>query len=209
MMRRTMTRLLPAACLLALLAPPPAFANGWRAQGKPATIADSALTVTPSRDWNRLALTPGKQAEIWTLDGEALNAITFYAGIEPGKPLIREVSRKRKPLPKYRKSTLLVEVPELFEGTYRASRDLAAFALTGARPDRFLGQDGIRFTFDYIDDDNLPRRGEARAAIVDDRLYMAAFSAPRLHYYERTLADFRALTDSARLAHAPPAADAR
>jgi hypothetical protein len=174
-------------------------AHALREKGKPATVAKSTMTITPPRDWNTLSDEPGKHAETWTLDGEQLNDVTFYGGISPGEPLVREASRKRKPLPRFRAGTLLVEVPELLESTYRASKDIASFTLTGSAPNRFLGRDGIRFTFDYVDVDNLPRKGEGRAALVDGRLYMATFEAPRLHYFEKGLADFRALADSATL----------
>ncbi|MDF2496212.1 hypothetical protein [Sphingomonas sp.] len=176
-----------------------ANANSYREKGQAAKISGSILTVTPSRDWNKLGVSPGKKTETWTLDGEELNDVTFFAGIEPGKPLVREVSKKRKPLPKFTEGTLLLEVPELLEGTYRAAKDLATFTISGSQPDRFLGSDGIRFTFDYVDNDALPRRGEGRAALINGLLYMAVFDAPRLNYYDRTLSDFRTLTDSAKL----------
>jgi hypothetical protein len=173
--------------------------NALREKGKLVAIAGSSLTVTLSRDWNRLGISPGKRTELWTLDGEDLNDVTFFAGIEPGKPLVREVSKKRKPLPNFTKDTLLAEVPELLEGTYRASKDIATFTVSSAKPDRFLGHGGIRFTYDYVDEDELPRRGEAQAALINGLLYMVTFSAPRLHYYDRTLEDFHALADSAKL----------
>ncbi|WP_085810717.1 hypothetical protein [Sphingomonas sp. TZW2008] len=199
-MRAVMSRAMPTALLAAvLLMPINADANGYRQKAQPATISGSVMTVTPARDWNKLSVSAGKQTETWTLDGEELNDVTFFAGIEPGKPLVREVSKKRKPLPKFTKETLLVEVPELVEGTYRSAKDIATFAITGSKPDQFLGRDGIRFTFDYVDNDALPRRGEGRAALVNGLLYMAVFAAPRLNYYDRTAADFRALTDSAKL----------
>lgn len=112
---------------------------------------------------------------------------------------MREVSKKRKPLPKFTSNTLLVEVPELLEGTYRSSKEIATFTVSGAKPDRFLEHDGIRFTYDYVDEDALPRRGEGRAALIKGLLYMATYDAPRLHYYDRTLEDFHALTDTAKL----------
>lgn len=199
-MSATARRALPLALILAALSVPDAAgANAYRPKGQPAAISGSTLIVTPPRDWNKLSASPGKHAETWTLDGEELNDVTFFAGIEPGDPLIREVSKKRKPLPRFGKETLLVEVPELVEGTYRASRNIATFTVTSSRPDRFLGKDGIRFTFDFVDDDALPRRGEGRAALVDGRLYMAVFAAPRISYYDRGLEDFRSLADAARL----------
>ncbi len=183
---------------VALLATP-AIANGYREKGKKVAVANSPMTVTPSRDWNLLSIRPGKKAETWTLDGERLNEVTWYGGIAPGEAIIRETSRKRKPLPKVTRATLLVELPELLEATYRTERDIGTFQTTGSSPDRFLGQDGIRFTYDYVDSDNLPRRGEARAVLVGGLLYMATFDAPRQYYFDRSIADFRALTDSATL----------
>jgi hypothetical protein len=131
--------------------------------------------------------------------GERLNEITWYAGIAPDEPLIRETSRKHKPLPRLKRATLLAEIPELLEATYRTERSVADFQLTSAKPDPFLGQPGIRFTYAYVDNDHLPRRGEARATLVDGRLYLATFDAPRQHFFDRSLGDFRALTDAATL----------
>jgi hypothetical protein len=176
-----------------------AHANAYREKGKVVEIADSNMTVTPPRDWNRLDGRPGKHAEIWTLDGEQLNDVTFYSGIEPGTPLVKERDKKRDPLPKFTATTLLIEVPELLEGTYRAGKQIGGFTLTGSKPDRFLGREGVNFTYEYTDRDNLSRKGEARAVLIEKKLYMVAFDAPRLHYFERTIADFRALADSAKL----------
>ena len=188
-----------AIATFAILSTTGAMANALREKGKPTTVASSSLAVTPTRDWNKLSASLGKGVETWTLDGDELNDVTFFAGIEPGKPLVREVSKRRKPLPKFTKDTLLVEVPELVEGTYRASKDIATFVVTSAKPDRFLGREGIRFTFEYVDNDALPRRGEGRATLANGLLYMSLFCAPRINYYERTLADYRALADSGRL----------
>lgn len=187
------------AAVLALLAASAAQANAYRKKGKPVEVGDAALTVTPPRDWNRLDIRPGKHAEIWTLDGEQLNDVTFYSGIEAGEPLVRERSRKHEPLPKFTGTTLLAEVPELLEGTYRAGRKIGAFAVTGSAPEPFLGSAGVRFTYDYVDADQLPRKGEARAAVIRGRLYMATFDAPRVHFFQRSVGDYRALVGTAAL----------
>jgi hypothetical protein len=176
-----------------------AHANAYRERGKAVEIGDSGMTVTPPRDWNRLDAKPGKSTEVWTLDGEQLNDVTFYGGIEPGKPLVKERDKKNAPLPKFTASTLLIEVPELLEGTYRANKQIGGFTLTGSKPDRFLGREGVNFTYDYTDKDELPRKGEARAVLIGTKLYMVTFDAPRLHYFGKTLADFRALADTAKL----------
>jgi hypothetical protein len=176
-----------------------AQAHKLREKGLAVTVADSELTVVPGRDWNRLDMRIGKQSESWTLDGEQLNDLTFYAGIEPGKPLVRERNKKRQPLPRFTRSTLLVEVPELLETTYRAYKTIADFRVLGVQPGRFLECDGVVFTYEFVDQDELTRRGEAHAAIIGNRLYMISFDAPRLHYFDRGIADARSLMASARL----------
>lgn len=174
-------------------------AHKLREQGVVVTIADSPLAVTPGRDWNRLDGNIGKRTESWTLDGGQLNDLTFFAGIEPGKPLVRERSKKREPLPKFGSSTLPVEIPELFEATYRSAKQIADFRVIDVEPTRFLGQEGVKFVFEYVDGDALTRHGEAHAAIIGGKLYMISFDAPRLHYFARNIEDYRRIVASARM----------
>ena len=115
-----------AVAIIAALSVSVAWANGYRAKNATVQVAKSGMKVTPARDWNSLSIRPGKKAEIWTLDGEQLNDVTFYGGIAPGEPLIREQSKKQKPLPKFTRETLLVELPELLEGTYRTEKGIGA-----------------------------------------------------------------------------------
>lgn len=176
-----------------------AHANAYREQGKAVEVASSRMTVTPPRDWNRLDVKPGKYTEVWTLDGEQLNEVTFYSGVAAGDQLVRERNKKHDPLPKFTAATLLVEIPELLDGTYRSYKQIGSFVLTSSKPIRFLDHEGVLFTYEYVDQDKLPRKGEARAVLIANRLYMMTFDAPRLHFFERTLSDFRALADTARL----------
>lgn len=192
-------RALAGVVLAASVVTAPLSAHSLRKQGEAVQVADSDFTVTPDRDWNRVSGSVGKNTETWTLDGTQLNDLTFYGGIEPGKPLVKERSKKKEPLPKFTKATLLVEVPELLEGTYRAFKDVPAFTLTSTKPAKFLGKDGVEFAYEYTDADNLVRKGEARAAIINGKLYMATFDAPRLYYYDRVLSDYRSLIASAHL----------
>lgn len=193
-------RALAALPLLALACVPfAAQAHKLREKGVSVAIDDSPLTVTPGRDWNRLDGNIGKHTESWTLDGGQLNDVTFYTGIEPGKPLVRERNKKREPLPKFTAGTLLVEVPELLEATYRTSRQIANFTVSDIAPHTVLGQQGVIFRYQFVDQDELTRQGEARAAIVAGRLYMISFEAPRLHYFAAAIEDYRQLAESARL----------
>lgn len=178
---------------------PTAFAHKLHLKGIPVAVADSQLTITPGRDWNQLGKKVGKKTETWTLDGELLNDVTFYGGIEPGKPLVKERNKKSEPLPKFTKTTLLAEIPELLERTSRAYRGSGSFQVDNAEPIQFLGAEGVQFTYQFTDEDQLTRKGEARAAIVKGKLYMVTFEAPRLSYFGRVIGDFRHLADSAKL----------
>lgn len=194
--RKSLSALLALAGMATALSP--ALAHKLREKGAPVAVAESPMTVTPSRAWNRLDHRIGKNTETWTLDGAPLNDVTFFAGVAPGMPLVRERSKKHNPLPKFSKQTLLVEVPELLEGTIRTSEDVGTFEVTSAEPKPFMGQDGVMFTYQFTDQGGLPRKGEAQAAIVGGKLYMITYDAPRLHYFDKSLADFRALAQSAR-----------
>jgi hypothetical protein len=174
-------------------------ANAYREKGKTVKIGDAGISITPPRDWNRLEVKPGKFAETWTLDGEQLNDVTFFGGVTAGQPIVKERNKKHNPLPKFRAETLLIEIPELLEGTYRAYKGIGSFTLTSSTPQPFLGNDGVHFTYQYTDNDGLPRKGEARATVINKKLYMVTFDAPRLHYFDRTLPDFHALVDTANL----------
>lgn len=55
------------------------------------------MTVQPSIEWNKLGERPGRNSETWTFDGDGPNNLTFYGGIEAGKPRFREVDRKNSP----------------------------------------------------------------------------------------------------------------
>ena len=188
---------LAAASLL--LAATSAQAHKLRLKGEAVAIAASSLTIVPTRDWNSLSRKIGKNSETWTLDGEQLNNVTFFAAVPAGSPLRKEQSKKHAPLPKFTSTTLLAEVPELLEGTYRSSNGSGLFRIVSTAPESFLGQDGVTFTYEFTDEDELTRKGEARAAIVGGKLYMISFDAPRLNYFDKGVADFRTLAASATL----------
>ncbi len=176
----------------------PLSAHDFRPAGTAVSVAKSALTVTPPRDFNAMSIKPGKNVEIWSLDGERLNSITFFGGISAGSSLYKERNKKREPLPKLRKDTLIVEIPELLEGTIRAYNQIANFNVTGSDPSKFMGNAAISFTYNFVDKDELPRLGEAIGTIIDGKLYMVTVEAPRLHYFERVRNDFQAIVQSAK-----------
>ncbi len=197
-MKRGVSALLLLA--LALTGAPLRADNMLVPAGQPIAVARSPMTVTPPIEWNRLGARPGRLSETWTLDGEALNDLTFYGGIARGRALFREVDRRNRPLPRLYATMLITDIPTLLENSYRVALNTPFFTVEGMAPARFLGRPGLRFAYSFTHPgDDLPRRGEARAALVDGKLFMITFEAPRLHYFDHDVAAFRAIADSARL----------
>lgn len=179
--------------------------------GRPIGVAKAAMTVTPDRAWNRNGgLGPGKRAESWTLDGPMLNDLTFYGGISDGEALFREVDKREAPLPRFAAGTSAPEIAELLERSYRVATGTTLFALDALAPMPLAGRDGFVMRYRYtLPGDDVTRRGEARGAVIAERLYLLAYEAPAIHYFERDLAAFRAVADSARILPQPRQTNAK
>ncbi|MDI1297073.1 MAG: hypothetical protein PSY12_14555 [bacterium] len=179
----------------------PALAgNTLIAPGARVLVAKSTLAVTPASEWNKLGARPGRNAERWTLDGDGLNAITFYGGIPDGTTLFREVDKRNRPLPKVSATMLMTDIPALLESSYRIALNTPLMTIDSVEPTRFAGTTGVRFTYSYTrQDSDVRRKGEARAAMIGGLLYMATYEAPLLYYFDRDIAAFRQIADSAAL----------
>lgn len=168
---------------------------------KPATpvaVAKKSMTVTPGIEWNQSEIfKPSQYGEMWTLDGMQLNDITFFGAVPHGKPMVREVDKKKAPLPKFDKTMLLVDIPAMYETTVRAYLGTSLFSIDKSYPAKMGGHDAIHFEFSRSTSDNLARKGEGRATIVDGKLYMIVWDAAKLHYFDKDIAEARRIMDSA------------
>lgn len=202
-----MNRILSAArsvvlgTLLAAASAVPASA-GWKVvpASEATQVAKSALTVTPTVDWNRNSSRPVKQSEVWTLDGTTLNELYFVGGLAEGQTLMREVDKKANPLPKLKSTLLATEIPEFFEGTLRTALGTSVFEIENVEPATFAGQPGVKFAFSFATQgDALVRKGIASGAMIGGKLYLMSFIAPSIHYFDRDRAKAEALFASSRL----------
>ncbi len=188
-----------AAGLALAIQPVPALA-GWKVMPKalPVAVAKSAMTVTPATDWNRWSSRPSKRGETWTLDGVALNSLNFFGGVMQGEAIYRERAKKDEPLPKFNAAMLAPEIVQAVEGSHRILLRTSLFAVDTVEPATLGGHPGVRFTYRYtVQDEEVRRKGEARAAIVGGKLYLITFAAPEIHYFDAGIAEARAIMDSA------------
>ena len=189
---------LSALAVFALAAPAMA-GNTLIPPGLRVAVAKSAMTVVPSIKWNKLGARPGRNSESWTQDGDDLNDLTFYGGIEAGRPLFREIDKKNQPLPKVSATMLITDIPVLLENSYRIALGAASFKVDLVEPLAFAGNKGVRFTYSFSkQNETLQRRGEARGAVIAGKLYLITYEAPGLYYYDRSAAGFRASAESVR-----------
>jgi hypothetical protein len=174
----------------------------WKALSAdvPVVVANSEMAVVPGNSWNQWSFRPSVYGEIWTRDGVSLNELSFFAQIPDGQPIYRELNSRDWPLPKFRSAMLLTDIAELFEASNRSVLQTAVFVIDRAEPIELGGFDGVRIRYHYASPaDDLIRRGEAVAAIVDNKLYLINFVAPAIYFFDRDIDDFRAIVASVNM----------
>jgi len=180
-----------AAALVAF----PVVANSLVAPGPRAAIAKSTLSAKPAGEWNKLGPRfDGKNVEIWTQDGDALNKVTFYGGIMTGSPLLREWDAKNTPLPKVTGGMIMTDIPGLLESTYRSQHAVDQMAIDVQEPAMFGTHKAIRFTYTFTrSDDQVQRKGEAIGTFANGKLYLVTYEAPALFYFDKDVEKYRQL----------------
>lgn len=163
-------------------------------------VAKGTLLVKPGLDWNRSSMRPSRRSEAWTRDGINLNELTFYGGIDDGEPILRQGWFGTEKLARFKKDMLPTDIAELFEATNRSVLQSSVFKLGKIEPAKLGGHDGVRFGYSYaVQDEDIERRGEATAAIVDGRLYLVNYVAPSIYYFDAYLPEVRKMAETATI----------
>jgi hypothetical protein len=177
-----------------------AFANSLINPGPHEKIARSTLSAAPATEWNKLSERGGKNVELWTLDGDGLNKVTFFGGIPVGQPLFKEADKKHAPLPRVTANMLITDIPAILESTYRIQLHTMQMSIDNQEPTTVSGQKGIKFTYTFVrEDDEVERKGEAVGAFVGDRLYIVAYEAPAIHFFDKDVDKFRQLVTTLKI----------
>lgn len=161
------------------------------------------LSVEPGRAWNKLAVTVETgPVESWTIDGLALHALFFLAGLDDGRPIFRETreSTEDRRAPAFRRAMTPSDVAELLEAALTRDSQLVRVETRGLRPFRFAEGEGFRFEIDFLAPDDIEREGSVVGAIRDGKLYLLAHWGTKLHHHRAHLDEFERIAASARLA---------
>ena len=174
--------------------------NSLISPGHQDNIARSSLSAAPASEWNKLSERGGLNVELWTLDGDGLNKVTFFGGIAVGQPLFREADKKNAPLPRVTANMLITDIPAILESTYRIQLHTMQMSIDTQEPTTVGGHKGIKFTYSFVrEDDEVERKGEAVGAFVGDRLYIVAYEAPAIHFFDKDVDKFRQLITTLKL----------
>jgi hypothetical protein len=170
-------------------------------QSAPVVVA-KGMSVTPAINWNKVPRRADQLAyeEVWTVDGEQLNQVTFYSGIPEGKKLIRQRKKDEAQVPVFKASMLPQELAEFVEGNYRVLSGSTAFTVEKIAPATFAGSSGFVMDFAYVlQSDEVKRRARATGAVKGGKLYMMIYEGTQTHYYPAYLSEFEKLVNSAQI----------
>lgn len=167
------------------------------------TVKD-ALSVEPDIAWNKINtqdITGRNQTETWTADGPLLNTLTFFAGIEDGRPLFLQTAEQEKnnKLPEFRKTMTSTEIMELVEATHAKRAQAALTKTRNLRPEKFAGKDGFRFEMTYVGKDEVERDITAIGTVYNDRLYLIEYQGTHVYHYELRRAQAERIMQTAQL----------
>lgn len=192
-------RSITAAVLCVALTVSASAQAGWKELKPKQPVKVGAMTLSPSSAWNQGGSALAKPGVSWTQDGFELNAFEVFPGVPAGKPLYKERSKKNNPMPKFDPTLLLPELADFFERSFRAGKGVTDFTLEASEPVVFAGGQGLEVHYRYsLPNDELVRRGIARLAVVDKKLYAATFYAPDVHYFAAGLPEAKSLMEKAR-----------
>jgi hypothetical protein len=158
------------------------------------------MTVSKTKPWVHILqpFAPNGPDQVWTLDGIGLNALLLYGGAKDGDILIKVKGDDKVQPPKFTSTMEGLELQELIGTT--VSRALAggiAVEMLSLAPASFMGAPGFETEFSYPTPNGLKMRGYASGANIGGELYLMIFVAPQMHYYEKDVAEVRAIAASA------------
>lgn len=133
--------------------------------------------------------------EIWTVDGPQLQRLTFFKGIEEGKPLYPDAAGNKDKIPLYENSMSAMEIMELFEATWARS-GFHKIQTSNLRPDKLGSLDGFRFELRYATEEGLSYEGFVMGAIKGNKLIALTYEGTSLCHFEKHKQDVEKIVSS-------------
>lgn len=188
-------RLVPTLCLCVLLAGCQTYSL---VKAERVNIGKHVI-VTPDIQWNKRTL---ENSEVWTVDGEGLQALHLYKGLSDGDVLFpKPDATTEDKAPKYSGTMSLLEIREFIEASI-VQQGFTNILMTSFRPEKFGGKDGFRVDFTFSSKEGLRNKGFAAGARVDQKLYLVIYRGTKLYYYDKCLQNVEDMLHTIQLAWA-------
>lgn len=142
------------------------------------------LQVVIEGPWNHLNIPGLGPAEIWTMEGIAVDELRLYSGLKDGQIIHGQSNAPNAKSFRFASSMKPDEIVALFEGSL--TRDGSKFQLLKLEPAQFAGQAGFRFEYALTRKvDNVVLNGLGYGAVSKGELFAIVYSAPRLTFFAR------------------------
>jgi hypothetical protein len=163
------------------------------------TLVGERLALQVETPWNKFAGGLDDSIPTWTIEGITVDALRFFVGIKDGA-LIAPTPANRKgvePLT-FKAAMQPAEIVALYQSLL--TRDGSSFTLDRIEVTDFVGTRGFRFDYSLVRKlDDVRLRGVAWAAVVNGELFVIQYSAPRLAFFPKHVAQVEAIARSARV----------
>ena len=156
------------------------------------------MQVVIEGPWNHLNIPGLGPAQIWTMEGIAVDELRLYAGLKDGQLIHGQSNQPNAKNFHFASSMKADEVVALFEGAF--TRDGSKFQLLKLEPAPFAGQPGFRFEYALTRKvDNVQLSGLGYGAVSKGELFAIVYSAPRLTFFARHRERVEGIAKSATL----------
>lgn len=155
-----------------------------------------SFIINPTNQWNLIP----KQFSFaglpaWTVDGGSLNSLIFISEISHGDTLLPSTNDKK--LDTYDKDMLPNEIIEFIESTLLIYTDAKITNRGTLRPIKIGVDQGFEFEFEFVKNDEVPRKAYIAAASKNEMLHLILFQATKIHYYGHLIDDVKNIISSA------------
>lgn len=157
---------------------------------------DNMYSLQPTIAWNKA--TKGK-AEIWTIDGRILQELYFINGLDDGDKLFSSIKQSvNEKMPTFKEGMTALDIKDIFVSG-AALLGVTNVKAQNIRPFNFGRHTGFRFELEYTLSSGLEKRGFAVGAVLEEKLYLIAFTATRIHFFDAYKDEAERIVNSIRL----------
>jgi hypothetical protein len=163
------------------------------------TVVKDRLVVDVATPWNKFERGQADDTATWTVEGITVDALKFYVGVKDGQLIAPTPSGSKGIEPLTFRATMgAADVMGLFQSLL--TRDGSSFTLDRIEATEFVGTRGFRVEYSLVRKiDDVRLRGLAYGAVRNGELFVINYSAPRLAFYPKHVAEVEALAKSARV----------